>query len=108
MSGDRAQDPQTFFRITDAHAIRITELEKIQLLHAHQIKGLELSNSDVCLQLKATDTRVMESQRQLNEKVDILIAKENRREGAAGLAKWFPILIQCAVGLAALIAIFDK
>lgn len=108
MSGERAPDMHTLLRITDAHQIRIGVNETDIAVLKHQIDSLEKANRDICTQLVKTDERLMAYYETLTKKMDILIAKENRREGAAGLAKWMPTLINAALGLMAIIAIIQK
>jgi len=99
---------QTFFKITDDHNHRITKLEKDSAVYAHQITSLERASQEMCMQLKTTEVRVMDSQKLQNDKLDKIIANEFRREGAANFIRWIPIFIQIFVGFTIIYAFLNK
>ena len=96
--------------------------EKKLITHTHRIETVERQQDksqqqydELCAQLKSTEKNIngkldilLEKKTReegLKEKVDFLMDQHQKNEGAKGLAKWFPILIQTAVGIAALYAI---
>ncbi len=101
-------DIQTALRVTDSHAIRITQLEKDSAIQTHQIASLKRANQEMCMQLKTTEVRVMDSQKLQNDKLDKIIANELRREGAANFVRWVPIFIQVLVGVSVIWAFLHK
>jgi len=101
-------DIQTALRVTDSHNHRISQLEKDSAVHGHQIASLERASQEMCMQLKTTEVRVMDSQKLQNDKLDKIIANELRREGAANFVKWIPIFIQIFVGVTVIWAFLSK
>lgn len=101
------------------------EHEKKLITHEHRIDTVmsqqdksQRQYDELCAQLKSTEKNInvkldilLEKKTReegLKEKVDFLMDEHKKTEGAKGLAKWFPILIQSAVGLTALYALFIK
>ncbi len=121
MSGDLSSAWHAIGSLRDV----LHEHEKRLITHDHQINMVERQQDksqqqydELCSQLKSTEKNIngkldilLEKRTReegLKEKVDFLMDEHRKSEGAKGLAKWFPILIQSAVGLTALYALFIK
>lgn len=75
----------------DIHAVR-ERLAVVESKH-HEIKT---RYDEMCVQLQVTDRR-------LSEKLDILLAEHNKRQGQSLAVSWVPTLISCVIGIAAII-----
>lgn len=87
------------FKKIDVHAEKIQSLQLAQGEHHGRISHIEKKQDELCRLLIQTDTRVMESIGTISRKQDVMIAEQNRAEGAKSALRAVPILIGVVVAL---------